>query len=159
MEKNDLFESVLMINIAVAQIEASMTHGNNSVNKLISSVSTVRKMVNEIPGEFEHGPIDEHVNQSIVSLQFHDRLCQRLKNVSLALSKLAGIIEDNAEDYSAISWKDFKTEIHDNCTMSDERKIIERIYSGATINEALKDLDNIENFSADLDKCDDGELF
>lgn len=159
MKKNDLFESVLMINIAVAQIEASMTHGNNSVNKLISSVSTVRKMVNDIPGNHEQDHISDHVNQSIVSLQFHDRLCQRLKNVSIALSKLAGIIEENAEDYSAIAWNDFKSEIHDNCNMSDERKIIERIYAGATIEEALADLDAIDNLNGDLDKCDDGELF
>ena len=98
MKKDDLFESVLMINIAVAQIEASMTHGDNSVNRLISSVSTVRKLVNDIPGDHRQGQIDSHVNQSIVSLQYHDRLCQRLRNVSSALTKLAHIIEDNTED-------------------------------------------------------------
>ena len=159
MKKDDLFESVLMINIAVAQIEASMTHGDNSVNRLISSVSTVRKLVNDIPGDHRQGQIDSHVNQSIVSLQYHDRLCQRLRNVSSALTKLAHIIEDNTEEYSPIGWNDFKSEIHESCNMADEREIIASIYAGASIEEAIVKAQSVDNFESDVDQCDDGELF
>lgn len=168
-------ETVLMLGVAVAQIESAMKDGNESVDVLADSFTSMYGHVQRIERETE--ALMEHSGESqvaesiqktcktvsskmqhvIVAIQFYDKLAQRLSHVSHSMQALAELISDHSRIYNPGEWVSLQEKIKSRYTLEEERVMFEAIIKGAGINEALaasaeylrnihKKTDNVELF-------------
>lgn len=143
-------ETIMVLNLSVAQIELSITDGDNSVNTLIDSFSFMSKhiesieestrIITELSGEIEG--IDEHnqslllqtnelaikMQQAIIAFQFYDKLSQRLGHVSKGLSGLSDIVSHQMHAQNQEQWESFKSSVRKGTTMREEEELFELIF-------------------------------
>lgn len=178
LDWSQLKETILMLNLAVAQLEQSMSEGNASVTTLSSSFTALAENLGDIQSSIkEMNEVDESANKlknvvestaanaldkvhsSIIAFQFYDKLSQRLDHVSLSLSSLSQLIGDPNALYSPMEWKKLQEHIRSKYTMEEERQMFDNVISGMPIDDALlvfKEAKIAANEEADED---DIELF
>lgn len=167
LDWSQLKETILMLNLAVAQLEQSMTEGNASVSTLSASFTALATNLSDIKSSVEHidannenpannSPDNDNnndkmkliiqgststaldkVQSSIIAFQFYDKLTQRLDHVSQSLSSLSSLIANPASLYSPIEWQALQQSIRSKYTMEEERKMFDNVISGMPIEEAL----------------------
>jgi hypothetical protein len=170
---NHLRETVLMMELAVAQVEAAMTDSNASVDALTGTFTTMAntiKMINErISGLADSeatNPVKMElmmatmnvagmVNQAIVAFQFYDRLSQRLSHVNNGLAWLAELVGDQDRAGSTAAWADLQQKIRARYSMPEENEMFEAVLiRGLTVEQAIREfMEKMNN------KGDDIELF
>lgn len=143
-------ETIMVLNLSVAQIELSITDGDNSVNTLIdsftfmsehiekieSSSQKIAEMSDQIEGieEFNNSllvqtnELSVKMQQAIIAFQFYDKLSQRLDHVSKGLSGLAEIVSHEMHAKDKDQWEAFKAEVRKGTTMREEEELFELIF-------------------------------
>lgn len=178
LDWSQLKETILMLNLAVAQLEQSMSEGNASVATLSSSFtalatnlgdiqSSVVNMKDENDGGEKMKTIIEgsattaldKVHSSIIAFQFYDKLSQRLDHVSLSLSSLSQLIADPNSLYSPLEWKKLQEQIRSKYTMEEEREMFDNVISGMAIEDALAAFREAKTLTNEQADEDDIELF
>ncbi|MFK5984152.1 MAG: hypothetical protein QM479_01825 [Pseudomonadota bacterium] len=153
LDWSQLKETVLMVNLAVAQIDHSMHEGNQSVNILAESFTILADIMSDIQNCLEHIPEGEikeklsastdlatgKVSSAIIAFQFYDKLSQRLSHVSGDLAALNNLISDPTTLYSPPKWKELQEKIREKYTMDEERKMFDKVLSGVSIEQALEE--------------------
>ena len=170
LDWSQLKETIVMLNLAVAQIDQSMNEGNASVSTLSASftglatnLSDIQSSIAQLGQEDENGEkmkliiegssstaLDK-VHSAIIAFQFYDKLTQRLDHVSESLSSLTELIGNPAELYSPIAWQGLQEKIRSKYTMEEERRMFDKVISGVPIEEALLE------FNQDMTGKDDSE--
>ncbi len=175
LDWSQLKETILMLNLSVAQIDQSMNEGNASVetlassftalatnlNKIQSSVSTIEETVSDETKLMIQGSATtalEKVNAAIIAFQFYDKLSQRLDHVSESLSSLTALIANPASLYSPPEWQALQESIRSKYTMEEERRMFDKVLSGAPIEEAIAEF-NAEMSARHETAQNDVELF
>lgn len=144
-------ETVLMLNLAVAQIETAMRDGEESINTLTGSFTSmightqvIRSTAEQIGQGQDHDTIMEHcdevsarIQQAIIAFQFYDKLSQRVTHVSNSLAALADLVSHPSHLYNPHEWRGLQESIKAKYTIESDRKMFEAILSGATVQEAL----------------------
>jgi len=168
-----LRETVLMMELAVAQVEAAMTDSNASVDTLTGMFTTMAGTIRQInlrtadlaeteevaPVKRELLATTAHVagmvNQAIIAFQFYDRLTQRLSHVNHSLASLADLVGDAQRTGSAEAWADLQQKIRARYSMPEEIEMFEAVLlRGLTVEQAIREfMDKMNN------KGDDIELF
>lgn len=164
MTWSQIRETVLMLNLAVAQIEMSMKDGDQSVNTLIDSFTTMSGSIQvielaakDLPDDSSDGTPDAgylsrirdvitsnsemvslKMQEAIVAFQFYDKLTQRLSHVSSSLSALAVLVSDPQKIYSIYEWQGLQEKIRATYSMEDEQQMFKAILSGSSVTEALE---------------------
>lgn len=156
----ELQETVLTLNLAVAQIEMSMQDGDHSVSTLIDSFTTLSGCVQVIDSASSEIPdkpttetdcrsiretvqtnvdlVAEKVGAAIVAFQFYDKLSQRLSHVSTSLSALSGLVADKDMIESHDEWHQLREQIRKIYSMVDEASMYDAIMQGEDIKTAVK---------------------
>lgn len=161
-------ETVLFLNLAVAQIEKSMSGGDDSVTALAESFTSVvghteviSKAVESLPDSKEKKTIESNctsvtskVQAAIVAFQFYDILAQRLNHVAYSLQELGSLIGDEARLYSPYEWHGLQEMIKSKYTMEADKAMFEAIVNGADVEEALKISEQFREKSAAKDNSD-----
>lgn len=166
-------ETVLMLKLAAAQVEFSLKDGNNSVNTLTDSFTSMAGSIRAIELScaqlFEKYSIDASeqtavnescqlvstkMQQAIVAFQFYDTLVQRMDHVVNSLSKLGDLVSDPGRLYSPIEWGALQEVIRSRYTMEKERELFDAIIAGEDMMQVLEKMHQVAT-SAD----DDIELF
>lgn len=176
LDWSQLKETVLMLNLAIAQIKQSMYEGNASVDTLALSFTALATNLQDIQVSIDHIDTDNHpenekvkvivqgsaatasdkVQSAIVAFQFYDKLTQRLDHVSHSLTSLTQLIADPTSLYSPPKWRALQDSIRSKYTMEEERRMFDKVLSGKPIDEA------IEEFKVEMTEShqeDDIELF
>jgi len=183
MTWSQIRETVLMLNLAVAQIEMSMKDGDQSVNTLIDSFTTMSGSIqvielaaNDLPDDSQDKGylsrirdvitsnsemVSLKMQEAIVAFQFYDKLTQRLSHVSSSLSALAVLVSDPQKIYSIYEWQGLQEKIRATYSMEDEQQMFKAILSGSSVTEALEVMHSemqvrIEN---EAESGEDVELF
>lgn len=153
-------ETIVMLNLSVAQIELSITDGDSSVNTLIDSFAfmsqhiegieksskLIAEMVGDVDGMDEHNAslllqtneLSEKMQQAIMAFQFYDKLSQRLEHVSKGLSGLADIVSNHMHVKDQAQWEQFKKTVRKGTTMREEEELFELIFDqGLSSSEAI----------------------
>ncbi len=159
-------ETVRMMNLAVAQIEMSMTEGDDSVATLTNAFTTMAGRVQAIESlvkekdneEFQQiteqcNAISAEMQHAIMAFQFYDKLTQRLSHVSHSLESLVDLVGDNSRLYNPVEWSILQEKIKSRYTMPAEHDMFEMMMSGMSIKDVLKQMQQ------DKDNEDDIELF
>lgn len=172
-EWNQLRETVRMMELAVAQVEAAMTDSSASVDSLTGTfttmANTIRLMEDRISGlTGDHatqdvrsellgaaGHVGAMVRQAIIAFQFYDRLSQRLSHVSNSLAWLAELVGDSDRATTVDAWLSLKQRIRARYSMPEENEMFEAVLvRGLTVDQAVREF--IEKMNR---KGDDIELF
>jgi len=176
LDWSQLKETIVMLNLAIAQIKQSLNEGNASVDTLASSFTALATNLTDIQASINQFDISEDsenekikliiqgsaatatdkVQAAIIAFQFYDKLTQRLDHVSHSLSSLTQLIADPASLYSPPRWRELQESIRSQYTMEEERRMFDKVLAGLPIDEALAEFtdemkDSIQN--------DDIELF
>lgn len=162
----ELQESVLLITLATAQIEASMADGDYSVNALIESFksmsSSLRSILKEDNDNQKLKQLKKDIDLSIVSFQFYDRLNQRLEHVNNSLIMLSNLVTDDAKLKNPMEWDALKQKIRKSYSMESEHDLFKLLYDeGLSVSQALKSIQEAAEKSrsgANLEE-DDIEFF
>lgn len=148
-------ETVMLLHLAVAQIDRSMHDGDDSVQTLTDSFTTMAgkaQVINSAAGQFPAGrerdtvlencqAIELSMGQAIVAFQFYDKLSQRLAHISNSLEDLAELVSNPARLYNPYEWHGLQRKIRSKYTNESDRHMFDAILAGATIEEALAKAD------------------
>ncbi len=143
-------ETVLMLNLAVAQLERTMKEGNESVNELtdtfaslVGGIQAIGMAAENLPDTPEKNTIKANVepatakiNTAIVAFQFYDKLSQRLAHVSNSLAALGHLIEEPNRLFNPYEWHGLQAMIKSKYTIKHDRIMFDAILNGATVEEA-----------------------
>lgn len=156
LDWSQLKETIVMLNLAVTQIDQSMNEGNASVSTLSTSftglatnLSDIQSSVSQLSHkddssdkmkliiEGSTSTALDKVHSAIIAFQFYDKLSQRLDHVSESLTSLTELIGNPEQLYSPIAWQTLQETIRSKYTMEDERRMFDKVISGVPIEEAL----------------------
>jgi len=178
LDWSQLKETILLLNLAVAQLENSMLDGETSVSTLSDSFTTLVNNLtdikatnnklneNELNAESSQLKLAieesttsalEKVHASIIAFQFYDRMSQRLTHVSQSLNALSSLISTPSSLYSPDEWNALKQSIRSKYSMEEERRMFDNVISGMSISDALAAFNN--DRVANLQEDDEIELF
>lgn len=168
-------ETILMLGLAIGQIEAAMSDSDESVSVLtgtftsmFSSLQAIGESVRQLPDDPDTREIrttiennstyvSNHVQEAIMAFQFYDRLVQRMDHVCHSIDSLAALIADEKRLHHPDEWLAIQQLIRSKYTMESERIMFDAVLNGACIEEAIE----LCRANSPLDKSasDDIELF
>ena len=175
LDWSQLKETILMLNLSIAQIDQSMNEGNASVETLASSFTALATNLSDIQtsiNQMDDNDIEktkliiqgstttalDKVQSAIIAFQFYDKLTQRLDHVSQSLSSLTALIANPARLYSPPEWQALQQSIRSKYTMEEERRMFDKVLSGIPIEKALTEF-NQEIMAKNESDEDNIELF
>lgn len=144
-------ETILMLNLSLAQIEMAMRDSSGSVEVLTQSFTSMYDNImamTESARNLPEGPakqalqdsgqaVSVQMQQAIVAFQFYDRLSQRLSHVCRSLEGLSGIVSDPAQLYNPHAWHGLQQKIRAKYTMEDEKLMFDTLLETGNVQEAL----------------------
>ncbi|TYK67005.1 hypothetical protein [Colwellia echini] len=160
LDWSQLKKTILMLNLAVAQIDESMNEGNSSVETLSHSFTSLAPNLSDIQASIvkmkdSDGDTTDNIEQlktvieysttsalskihsAIIAFQFYDKLTQRLDHVSQSLSSLTALISNPTAIYSPVEWRTLQVSIRSKYTMEEERTMFDNVIAGVPIDQAL----------------------
>lgn len=165
-------ETVLMLKLAAAQVEYSLRDGNNSVDVLAESFTSMASGIQDIEKSAKElkasadlkddtitglcANLSDRMQHAIVAFQFYDKLVQRLDHVVGSLSQLAELVADPSSLYSPLSWQALQDEIRSRYTMQQERELFDALMNGEDIAVVLQ---RLQNLTEEVTMDDNIELF
>jgi hypothetical protein len=145
-------ETILMLNLGIAQLEMAMRDSNGSVDVLthaftgmFGNMMGLVEMVETLPESPVKQSVQElgatvsnQMQQAIVAFQFYDRLSQRLGHVGRSLEDLTNIVSDPARLYNPGAWHELQQKIRSKYTMEDEKIMFDTLLATGDVKLALE---------------------
>lgn len=148
-------ETVRLLNLAISHIEESMHVGEDSVDALTDSFTTmagniqsIQESIEELPESTSSLLTDEikdkchslktQVHTAIIAFQFYDRMIQKLTHVSHSMDAMGDLIVEPAKLFNPHEWKALQEKIRSRYTMESERVMFDTLMNGSTVQEALE---------------------
>ncbi len=174
-------ETILMLALAVAQIEISMRDSDgsvevlsNSFTSMVGQVKMIERTVAALPETPEVADvkatiidnctmIGETMHQVIIAFQFYDKLTQRLSHVTSSLGALADLVSDVRRLYNPYEWLGMQEKIKSRYTMEEERLMFDAMMEGKSVKQALaiylRAMEEKKQKALESDSEEDIELF
>lgn len=144
-------ETILMLGLAVSQIEMAMKDSGESVDMLANSFTTMFghvQVIADVAKSIPEGEARENIQsncaivgskmqEAIIAFQFYDRLVQRLSHVCHSIDGLADLISDSGRLYNPHEWFGMQQKIRSKYTMEEEKLMFDAIMEGKSIKAAL----------------------
>ncbi len=164
-------ETIMMLNLAVAQIELALKESSGSVDVLTNSFTDIygnlMAMVEEahaLPDspikqtiEASGATVSRQMQHVIVAFQFYDRLSQRLSHVCHSLDDLSGIVNEPKQLYNPFAWHALQQKIRSKYTMEEERQMFDTLLQTGNVQSALEKF--VASKHNEAGKSSDIELF
>jgi len=149
---NQVQETVLLLNLAVAQITGTLNEGDESVNALTGSltsmmgdISTLQATLKDVEQsaaqESMQGSCDAisaQMNKAVVAFQFYDKLTQRLNHLNGSLMGLAALMDAPERLHNPDAWRGLQQQIKSRYTVDEDSAIFDAILQGKSVDEALR---------------------
>ena len=171
LDWSQIRETVMMLNLAIAQITGTLEEGDDSISSLadafttmVGNVETAHMAAEELPASTEKDTIIKNcesvlseMQHTIMAFQFYDKFNQRLSHVSGSLGVLAGLVSDPDKLYNPYEWRGLQKKIQSKYTVESDRLMFEYILAGHSVDEALAMTKQAEKSAKQ--EADDVELF
>jgi aminopeptidase N len=145
-------ETVLLLDLAVTQIAWSMRDGDESVNSLTTSFTTmvenaqaIEAALDEIPAGMARDLIAGHAasilsrtNEAIIAFQFYDKLTQRLNHLTHALDDMGSLIGTPQRLYNPFEWSQLQQMIRSRYTSKLDQDMFDSVLAGEPIERVLE---------------------
>lgn len=153
MDWSHIKETVMMLNLSVARLEHAMTDGEDSVEtltdsftSLAASISTMGTAATDLPDSpiketilRNWNAVSDKVHGSIVAFQFYDKLSQRLVHISKSLSEMTALVESDTRINDPYEWKGLQEMIKSKYTLDSDLDMFNAILSGKSVSQILSD--------------------
>jgi len=163
MDWSHVKETVMMLNLSVARLEHAMTDGEDSVEtltdsftSLAASISTMGTAASDLPESpiketilRNWNAVSDKVHASIIAFQFYDKLSQRLVHISKSLSEMTSLVENDARINDPYEWKGLQEMIKSKYTLDSDLAMFDAILAGKSVAEILAEAR--ENYKDDND--------
>lgn len=151
-------ETILMLNLSMAQIESGLHESSSSVSELTDSFTSIsgtlgamREVAHRLPDTPENAPAKTEIErlgseagdkiaQAIIAFQFYDRLSQRLSQVCRNLEDLGVLVNDPARLYNPFAWVALQQKIRAKYTTEDDRHMFDTLLETRDVQKALEEL-------------------
>ena len=151
-------ETILMLNLSMAQIELAMNDSTSSVSELTDSFTSISSALSAIQEITQHLPntpkvkpakaeIDSllgeasgKMNKAIIAFQFYDRLSQRLSQACHNLDDLGVLVNDPARLYNPYSWVALQQKIRSKYVTEDDKHMFDKLMETRDVQKALNEL-------------------
>lgn len=155
LDWSQIRETVRMLTLAVAQIDAALRDSSASVDVLTSAftgmageMGMITRTAGALSGEGQQGRLKHELlqhslkvagsmQQAIMAFQFYDRMSQRLAHVSQSVEALSDLVGDNARLFNPFEWMSLQEKIRARYTMPEEREMFDAVIKGADVHEVL----------------------
>jgi len=163
-------ETVMMLNLAVAQISGAMRDGDESVATLtdtfaamMTNIDAIQAASDALPAESSQkdeitrncAAISSQMQTTIVAFQFYDKLSQRLDHLAGTLASLGALVGRPEQLCNPSAWRALQADIKSRYTVESDKALFDAILSGVSIEEALRQ----NGARDDKPRQDDIELF
>ena len=153
LDWSQVHETVMMLNLAVAQISNAMQDGDESVKTLTDSftammdnIAAIQSTAETLPAASRQrddisrhcGAISSQMQTAIIAFQFYDKLNQRLGHLTDSLASLGDLVASPEQLYNPQAWKALQTGIKSRYTLEADKTMFDAILNGASIEEALR---------------------
>lgn len=146
-------ETILMINLAIAQLEMAMRESSGSVDVLTNSFTGMYGNMMGLAEAAESLPdtpmkhsiqelgvnVSGQMQHAIIAFQFYDRLSQRLSHVSSSLENLTAIVNDASRLYNPAAWLELQNQIRSRYSMEDEKLMFDTLLTTGNVKLALEE--------------------
>lgn len=167
MDWSHVKETIMMLNLSVARLEHAMSDGEDSVEtladsftSLAASISTMGTAASDLPESNiketilrNWHAVSDKVHSSIIAFQFYDKLTQRLVHISKSLAEMTSLVENDDRINDPYEWKGLQEMIKSKYTLDSDLAMFDAILSGKSVEEILtearesyKDDNDIELF-------------
>lgn len=148
-------ETVRLLHLAIAQITVSLKEGDESVESLADSFTSMAGGIKDIE-LLAYQLLDNESKQptqamldkcsvlasaiqgAIIGFQFYDRITQQLTHVCSSLTALGDLVSDPDRLYRPYEWQALQNDIHSNFSLESDRRMFEALVNGASIGEVLE---------------------
>ncbi len=147
-------ESVMLLHVAVAQIDVTMHEGDASVAVLSGALSSIAAGLNSIGQCVQQNPsagepaqkgnmsascstLAKKIEAAIMAIQFYDAMTQKLTHISENLRALADSMTDPGRVNRSGAWHALKQQTRARFTMESERRVFDALMHGMTMEEAV----------------------
>lgn len=151
LDWSQIRETVMMLDVAVAQIRNSMADGDASVTALgesftfmMEQIQVVDRLAAALPPGTERDKLTSisqsvaaKMGDAVTSFQFYDKLVQRLSHVCNSLDQLADLVADGSRIYNPQAWAALQELIKSKYTVNTDRRMFDAILHGSTVEQAL----------------------
>ncbi|HQN42476.1 MAG TPA: hypothetical protein PK724_10280 [Pseudomonadales bacterium] len=157
-----------MLQLAVAQIEASILDSEKSFNRLAENFTGIIATAQSAPDLVSQVELlrqrlvalQSDVQNAVVDFQFFDRLAQRLSHVKDSLQELGDVLTDSSRIHLPSVWTDLQQHLKSRYTMQCEREMFEMMLAGGSVEDALAHFrENFLKERAAQAECDNIDLF
>lgn len=145
-------ETVLMLNLAMAQIGSAMSDGDESINTLTQSftgmmdnMAHIRAAGDQLPAGPARATLmdncaaaSERIQSVIVAFQFYDKLSQRLNHLTDSLAALAELVATPSQLCDPAAWRELQDGIKSKYTVEVDRAMFDAILQGKAVEEAIR---------------------
>lgn len=156
-------ETILMLNLSMAQIELAMTDSSSSVGELTDSFTSIslalgamRDVAQQLPNSPKVEPkknrieklgaeAESKINQAIYAFQFYDRLSQRLSHVCRSLDDLGALVNDPSKLYNPNAWVALQQKIRSKYVTEDDRHMFDTLMKTRDVQKALTEFKQRKN--------------
>lgn len=150
-------ETILMLNLSMAQIELALNDSSSSVGELTDSftsvsgaLSAMREVANQLPNTPEVMPakteiaslgaeVENKIGQAIIAFQFYDRLSQRLSQVCRNLDDLGILVNDPVRLYNPFAWVALQQKIRSKYVTEDDKQMFDTLLETRDVQKALSE--------------------
>jgi hypothetical protein len=171
LDWSQIRETILMLNLAIAQMEMAMRDSGDSVGVLSEAFTSIYgklsgmdEAVRRLPDSPERTDVlamsdgvAGDMQNAIMAFQFYDRLSQRLAHVAHSLSELTAIVADTSRLYNPNAWLSLQDLIRSKYTMEDEKLMFDTLLRTGNVAEALEQF--VANRQQEAGDASDVELF
>ncbi len=151
LDWSQIQETVMMLNLAVAQIDRAMNEGGDSVSALTNSFTSMAGSASVIAEAGAGLPDNEaktaimnnshaisaQMQSAIVAFQFYDKLSQRLNHVCNSLGSLSELIGDANRLFSPYEWRGLQQKIRSKYPTEADKRMFDALLAGASVEEVL----------------------
>ncbi len=148
-------ETILMLNLSMAQIELALNDSSSSVGDLTDSftsisgaLNAIREVAHRLPDTPEVAAakteignlgteVGDKVGQAIIAFQFYDRLSQRLSQVCRNLDDLGGLVNDPVRLYNPYAWVALQQKIRSKYVTEDDKHMFDTLMETRDVQKAL----------------------
>jgi hypothetical protein len=148
-------ETILMLNLSMAQIELALNDSTSSISELTDSftsisgaLSAIREVAHQLPDtpdvtaaktEIENlgGEVSNKIGQAIIAFQFYDRLSQRLSQVCRNLDDLGVLVNDPVRLYNPFAWVALQQKIRAKYVTEDDKHMFDTLMETRDVQMAL----------------------
>ncbi len=151
-------ETILMLNLSMAQVELAMHDSTSSVGELTDSftsisgaLSAIHEVANKLPDTPEVQPAKSEIDnlvgevrgkigQAIVAFQFYDRMSQRLSQVCRNLEDLGVLVNEPSRLYNPYAWVALQQKIRSKFVTEDDKYMFDKLLETRDVKLALDEL-------------------